>query len=117
MIHRQSDMTVEIRSNLRGGVGDLPFRHLFSQSELGGRADLLASVTLQPGESVGEHPHVGNAEVYWILSGSATVTEDGQASVLQAGDAEFCADSHTHSIYNHTQAPVTFLALIVKDRP
>lgn len=117
MIHRQSDMTVEIRSNLRGGAGDLPFRHLFSKEELGGRADLLAAVTLQPGESVGEHPHVSNGEVYWILSGSATVTEDGQAAILQPGDAEFCAGGHTHSIYNHTQEPVTFLALIVPDRP
>ena len=110
-------MTEEIRSNLRGGVGDLSFRHLFSQADLGSRANMLATVTLQPGESIGEHPHAGNGEVYYILSGEATVTEDGQPVILQAGDAEFCADGHTHSISNDTQAPVVFLALILPDRP
>jgi len=116
MFHYASDMTVEIKSNLRGGVGDLPFRHLFSGAELDGRADLLAVVTLQPGEGVGEHPHNGNGEVYYILSGAATVTEDGIAKILQTGDSEFCADGHTHSIVNHTDEPATFLALIMKDR-
>lgn len=117
MIHLHSDMTTEIRRNVRGGTGDPAFLHLFSQEELGGRADLTAIVTLQPGESIGEHPHQGNGELYLILSGAATVTEDGQATVLQTGDAEFCADGHTHSIRNHTEAPMSFLALIVKDRP
>ena len=116
MFHLKTEMTTEIKSNLRGGVGDLQFTHLFSGAELGGRADMLAVVTLQPGESVGEHPHNGNGEVYYILSGSATVTEDGTARILNPGDAEFCADGHTHSIVNHTDEPATFLALIMKDR-
>jgi len=116
MFHLKNDMTVEIKSNLRGGTGDLHFRHLFSGEELGGRADLLACVTLHPGESVGTHPHVGNGEVYYILSGSVTVTEDGESRVLNTGDAEFCADGHTHSILNHTHEDAQFLALIMKDR-
>ena len=35
---------------------------------------------------------------------------------LNPGDAEFCADGHTHSIVNHTDEPATFLALIMADR-
>ena len=116
MFHLKHEMNVEIKSNLRGGVGDLQFRHLFSGEELGGRADLFAIVTLTPGQSVGEHPHTTNGEAYVVLSGSVTVTEDGESRVLQAGDAEFCADGHTHSIRNHTDEPATFLALIMKDR-
>ena len=116
MFHLKNDMTVEIKSNLRGGVGDLAFRHLFSGEELGGRADLFAIVTLQPGQSVGEHPHTTKGEAYVILTGSATVTEDGVSRVLNPGDAEFCADGHSHSIVNHTGEPATFLALIMKDR-
>jgi len=116
MFHLKNEMNVEIKSKLRGGVGDLEFCHLFSGEELGGRADLFAIVTLEPGQSVGEHPHTTNGEAYVILSGSATVTEDGESRMLQAGDAEFCADGHTHSIFNHTGEPATFLALIMKDR-
>ena len=116
MFHLNNEMNVEIKSKLRGGNGDLQFRHLFSGAELGGRADLLACVTLRPGESVGEHPHTGNGEVYYVLSGSVTVTEDDESRVLQAGDAEFCADGHSHSIFNHTDEDAQFLALIMKDR-
>ena len=116
MFHLKNDMTVEIKSKLRGGVGDLAFRHLFSGEELGGRADLFAIVTLEPGQSVGEHPHTTNGEAYVILTGSATVIEDGVSRILNPGDAEFCADSHTHSIENHTDEPASFLALIMKDR-
>ena len=116
MFHLNNEMTNEIKSNLRGGVGDLNFCHLFSKEDLGGRADMLAVVTLQPGQSVGEHPHNGNGEVYYLLSGSATVTEDGERRILNPGDGEFCADGHSHSILNHTDEPATFLALILSDR-
>lgn len=116
MIHRKADIVTESRPNLRGGQGNPLFRHFFSAEDLGGRADMLAIVILQPGESVGEHPHNGNGEVYLILTGAATVTEDGVDYELQAGEAEFCADGHTHAIRNHTDATMSFLALIVKDR-
>ena len=116
MFHLKNDMPVEIKSNLRGGVGDLAFRHLFSGQELGGRADLFAVVTLEPGQSIGEHPHAGNGEAYLVLSGQLTVTEDGEARILNPGDAEFRADGHTHSIFNHTGEQAAFLALIMKDR-
>ena len=113
MFHLHSQMQTELKPNLRGGVGSPAFCHLFSKEDMGNRASMLAAVTLHPGESVGEHPHVDNCEVYYILSGSAMVAEDGVETELHAGDAEFCADGHTHAIRNHTNAPVTFLALIV----
>lgn len=107
----------EIRKeNVRGGAGSPLFLHLFSPEELGGRGELLSIITLQPGESVGTHPHDTNGEAYYILSGSATVTEDGESRILNVGDGEFCADGHTHSICNHTQEQMQFLAVIFPNR-
>ena len=116
MIHRKSEMNVEYKSNVRGGNGSPEFRHLFSQAELGDRATLFTVITLQPGESVGRHPHDTNGEAYLILSGKAMVEEDGTEYELCVGDAEFCADGHTHAIRNHTDEPASFLALIINDR-
>lgn len=115
MIHQHSEMKTEVKERLRGGQGSPAFRYLFSAEELGNRAEMLATVTLEPGASIGEHPHQGNGEVYYILSGAAQLTEDGVTREIHAGDAEFCADGHTHAIRNHTAEAVTFLALIVKD--
>lgn len=111
-----SEMTTEVKSHVRDGAGAVSFRHLFTREQLGARGELFALLTLEPGCGVGEHPHVGNGEAYLMVSGCATVTEDGVARVLHPGDGEFCADGHTHSIHNHTDEPATFLALIVNDR-
>ena len=109
-------MQTDIKHNVQGGEGSPKFRHLFTPEELGNRGELLAVITLEPGESVGVHPHETNGEAYVILEGAATVTEDGQARELHVGDAEFCADGHTHSIRNHTAAPTRFLAVIVPNK-
>ena len=116
MIRKENDMLCKTLANVRGGEGTPHFRHLFSEEELGGRMSLLAVVTLQPGESVGSHPHDTNGEAYYVLTGSVTLEEDGKETVLTAGDAEFCADGHTHGIRNHTDAPASFLAVIAPDR-
>ena len=116
MFHKNSQMFTEHKPNIRGGEGSPLFRFLFSSEELGDRISMLAAVTLQPGESVGVHPHVDNGEVYYILEGRAMVAEDGVETELFAGDAEFCADGHNHAIRNHTDEPMTFLALIVPNR-
>ena len=116
MISKNSEMVSEHKTNVRGGEGSPLFQHLFSPEELKNRASMLAAVTLQPGESVGVHPHVDNGEVYYILKGKAMVEEDGIETELSAGDAEFCADGHSHAIRNHTHEAMTFLALIVPNR-
>ena len=107
MYKMYDEMHVEVKHHLRGGEGDPVTRQIFSPEELGGRAEMFNIMTLQPGESVGVHDHVTNGEAYLVLSGSR---------VLNVGDAEFCADGHTHSIRNHTDAPASFLALILPNR-
>ena len=49
MIHQHSEMKTEVKERLRGGQGSPAFRYLFSAEELGNRAEMLATVTLEPG--------------------------------------------------------------------
>lgn len=115
MFHLKSDMTTEVKHNIRGGDGSPSFLHLLTPEAMGSWCSLASIVTLQPGESVGEHPHVDNGELYLVLTGKAQVTEDGITRELLPGDTEFCAHGHTHSIANHTDEAATFLALIVQN--
>ena len=110
MFQMKDEMQTAVKHNIRGGDGSPSFRYLFSAEQLGNRAEMMAVITLRPGESVGVHPHETNGEAYCILEGAATVTEDGESRELHVGDAEFCADGHTHSIRNHTGSVTRFLA-------
>ena len=113
MIKRKEQMPVEIRENLRGGHGKLQFTHLFQGDELN-KTNMFAVITIQPGDSIGVHPHNPDGEAYVVLDGSITVTEDGVDYILHAGDAEYCSDGNTHAVVNHTDKPATFLAIVIK---
>ena len=116
MIHKYSEMETALSTGVRGGEGNVHFRHLFRAAEIKDRAAMLSVVTLEPGCSVGTHPHETNGELYYILEGKAMVEEDGVETELSAGDAEFCADGHSHAIRNHTDTVMRFMAVIVPDR-
>ena len=115
MITFLKDIAPTYEERAMGGTGKATFHRPFSMDELGHRFQNLTRVTLNPGDSVGEHAHTENAEVYYMLEGSATMTEDGKQTVISAGDAEFCGDGHTHGICNHTDKPCSFLAIIVRN--
>ena len=93
MFQMKDEMQTAVKHNIRGGDGSPSFRYLFSAEQLGNRAEMMAVITLRPGESVGVHPHETNGEAYYILEGAATVTEDGESRELHVGDAEFCAEA------------------------
>ena len=113
MIKRKAQMTRNTRENLRGGKGVLDFTHIFEGEELD-KTRMFAVITVQPGDSIGTHPHEGEGEAYLILDGAATVSEDGVDYILDAGDAEYCSGGHTHALLNHTDRPVTLLAIVIK---
>ena len=48
-----------------------------------------------------------------VLDGAATVSEDGVDYFLNAGDAEYGSGGHTHAVLNHTDKPMTMLAIVI----
>ena len=53
MFQMKDEMQTAVKHNIRGGEGSPSFCYLFSAEQLGGRAEMMAVITLQPGESVG----------------------------------------------------------------
>ena len=41
--------------------------------QLHGKGRLFARQLLKPGSSIGRHPHTGDCEVYYIISGKASL--------------------------------------------
>ncbi len=116
MIHPKAEQNRREKLGAQGGNGVARFRDLFTSEDLGGRAEMFSVVTLDPGDSVGIHAHTSNGEVYCVLRGSVWVTEDGAERELLPGDAEFCADGHTHGMENRSDSPAEILAVILPNR-
>lgn len=108
MIIRKNEVPAE-RTEYEGfGVTDT-----VRLSAAGGLSQFGAYVqTLQPGaRSSNPHWHENEDEFLHVLSGAVTVTEDGVAHVLHAGDTA-CWPAHAavaHHVSNQSDAPCAYV--------
>ncbi len=114
MVRKSADMKSDIRENLRGGKGKLTFTHMFEADEMMGKARLAAVVTIQPGDSIGEHTHGPDAEFYIITKGSGIVNDNGTMCDVTAGDVMFTGGGDMHSIENNGDSPLEMIAIVVE---
>ena len=100
-------------SNLRGGVGEAIREDVFSPEESLGKFELCVVMTIPHGTSIGEHPHGPDGELYFVLSGTLRITDNGTTKDLQPGDAVFTGGGNAHSVVNVSGKDATMLALVV----
>ncbi len=114
MIKWKKDMRAEVRHQVRDGAGYLELHHVFEPEELENKATMFATFTFDPGDSIGPHPHPNDGEVYYILEGELTVTENGgMPVVLRAGDAAYLPQGESHMVENRSHKPAVMLAIIL----
>lgn len=113
MIRRKQDMPVEMRDKLRGGKGTLRCVSLLDPSECFGKLNYCALIDIEPGQSVGVHAHGPDAEVYYMLRGRLTATDDGVDTYLEEGDAMFTGNGATHSVRNDGEETATLIAVVI----
>ncbi len=115
MINRKNDLKSETRKNMREGKGDIEITHLADKATLGECCRLFAKIVVKPGDSIGKHPHHGEKEIYYFLSGSGKAHDDEKVCDIEAGDVMVTPDGHSHSIENTGNEDLIYLALILKD--
>ena len=113
MIRRASEMPTEVREHMRGGDGQVQLTALLQPEEMLGKGRLFSTITLEPGCSIGEHQHVGEAEIFYIVQGAARITDNGAEHVLQAGDMLFTGDGDRHSVANAGNETMVMVAVIL----
>ena len=115
MVHTANCYRTEIRSNMRGGSGEVKIEHLFEPgSEMLGQARMLSRVTLKPGSSIGFHCHENEEETFHIISDTAEADDNGTKVVLHAGDSILTGNGAGHAIANCGSDDLVLLAVIVK---
>lgn len=113
MVISYNDQKQSEKAGLKGGTGTARFRELLSQEQLAPRGRMFSVITLEPGDSIGEHRHVGESETYVILDGIAQYRDNGKEILLHKGDCAYCADGDIHMVKNIGDKPLSFVALIL----
>ncbi|MBN2531620.1 MAG: cupin domain-containing protein [Spirochaetales bacterium] len=98
---------------MRDGCGKVEIVHVFKKEELKGKARLFARIILHKNCSIGFHTHENEEEIYYILSGIATVNDNGTTYEAKAGDAILTGNGAGHSIENQQDSPLQVLAVIL----
>ena len=113
MTHFDGQGPMETREAMRGGQGEIHLEHLFGREETLGKLNLCARLTIQPGCSIGLHPHGPDGEFVYVLSGELTVEDNGVRRLLHAGDCTFTGGGAVHSVANHGSQPAQILGIVI----
>lgn len=60
----------------------------------------VRDLILDPGSSIGDHPHVDDDEVYFIVSGSGVIHVDGERHDVGPGSAILTRSGSHHALVN-----------------
>lgn len=106
---------VERADNVAGGKGYITKKYILSGDKLPSNCRMYAEVTLTPGCSIGYHPHNGESETYYIISGNGEYNDNGNMCKVQVGDITYTPSGKAHGIENTGDTDLVFMAIILKD--
>ena len=113
MIKKIEDLPAQVKEKIRGRTGKALAVDYLAPDEMAGV--LMASrITLEPGASVGEHPHPETEEIYLVLEGQGTGYLDGEPFEVGPGDAWLCKAGHSHGLKNGAGTPLAFFAVLTR---
>ena len=113
MFYKSGSQPTDVRINMRGGegkVGVTPIADVLPKN-----VRLAAHVELGPGDSIGEHSHVGETEIFYVLSGELEWTDGDAVYTARPGDALYTGNGARHSVRNISGEPTALFAVIVSE--
>lgn len=113
MIIKDQDQIRENIENYAGGEGIIEFNTIVPTELLKDEAKLFKILSFQAGAGLGEHAHVDNYEIYYILDGKGICVDDGQEVVVTKGDMIYTADGASHSIRDAGEGNLVMLAAVI----
>ena len=114
MIRTQHERQAEYREHMRDGEGTVQITNFITgPAELNEKGRLFAKITLNPGCSIGYHIHEKDAELFYIMKGTAEYNDNNVIRIVKAGDVTICPTGQGHGIANKTDEVVELVAVIV----
>ena len=113
MVRKKSEQEIEYK-NIRGGIGEVRMEKILNNvDELFGKGRMFNRMIVPPGNTLGEHYHTGDNEIFYVLSGSGEYNDNGTIVKLEAGDTAVCRDGEMHGLKNTGDVPIEMIALIL----
>jgi mannose-6-phosphate isomerase-like protein (cupin superfamily) len=113
MILRLSELPVEAKANIRGGLGAGLGVDLLKLGDMAGVLS-LGRITLEPGASIGEHAHPNTEDLYLIVEGRGIGILDGERFPVGPGDLFLVKAGGSHGLINDSEGPLTFIGLLTR---
>jgi mannose-6-phosphate isomerase-like protein (cupin superfamily) len=115
MIRKNGSNKIESRFEMRGGTGEVRITHLIEESEISSAVRLCATLSLAPGASIGAHPHDGEDEIFYVISGCGEFNDNGTIYEIVPGDTMLTGNGAFHSVKNTSNRDeLLIMATIIK---
>ena len=112
MVLKKKNMATVVRSNLKGGNGDITFLNFADCTNLK-NCRMLSEMTLPVGASIGEHAHNNESEYYIISEGTGMAVDNGVERTVEPGDLVVTNHGETHKLVNTGNTSLKVIAMIV----
>lgn len=103
----------ELKAERRDGEKAGTITQLLSSGQMHNKGRLFARITLDRGAKVPLHTHCNDFEVFYILSGTGLVVDNGAERRVAAGDVVFTDDKESHSLQNIGEGSLEYLAMVL----
>ena len=113
MIKRKSAMRREATTGMRDGEGVIVNDHILENDEMKTNCRLFTRMTIEQGASIGYHQHFKEEDIYYILSGVATVCDNDKTYTVYPGEVVYTGDQDFHSIANKGDVPLELIDVIL----
>lgn len=112
MILKKKDMATVVRSELKGGKGDITFLNFADCTDFK-NCRMSSEMTLPVGASIGEHIHNNESEYYIISEGTGIAVDNGVEKNVESGDLVVTNHGESHKLVNTGNVPLKVIAMIV----
>ena len=97
------------------GIGSLEKVRAFSKKDFKTNLDFIDYVIVKPGETIGEHIHGDNEEIYFFIEGCGTMLIGNEKIHVSEGDIAVNSFQESHGLINNGNIPIKILIFQVNN--